>query len=482
METFLIKAAQLVTALVLLVTVHEFGHYIFARIFGIRVNRFYLFFNPWFSLLKYFPDKGKLQLIAWTKKTKEGTEDKALLTLNTGRPIPDTNKKGRPSWAATLYGLGWLPLGGYCEIAGMVDETTSAKDLGDEVKPWEFRSRPAYQRFMVMVAGVVFNFLTAIIIYAGIAFHWGDRMVPFHNAYEGMNFAKPMLDAGFKNGDVLLTINGDEFNTRNISSIWKMIQPGAHVKILRNHTDTLDIIVPATMLDSVAKLQVSPVEYRVPVFAEQVQHGGGAQKAGLLDGDRIVAVANDTTPSLSEFFPALEKVKGTTADIKVLRDGKLLTFPVEISDAGKIGIMLRPIDRIYEVEEVKYNIFEAIPRGIHKGTDQLVTYVQSLKLVFSKEGAQQVGGFGTLGSLFPDTWNWYMFWELTAFLSVILAFMNIIPIPALDGGYVMFLLWEMVSGRKPSDKFLETANTVGFVFLFLLLIYANGNDIIRMLF
>lgn len=489
METFLIKALQLIAALALLVTIHEFGHYIFARIFGMKVNRYYLFFNPWFSLLKWYPDKGKLEIIAWTKKTPDPAgsdnvteEPKALISLKVGKPHNPIGKNGRPTWRATMYGLGWLPLGGYCDIDGMVDETKSASDLAAEPHPWEFRTKPAWQRFMVMIAGVLFNFLLAIVIYAGIAYHWGDRIVPFDQAYEGMDFASPLHDAGFRDGDILLSLNGQKTDAKDNTLQWELVQPGARVTLLRDHRDTIDITVPKTMLDSVVSLKSAVMGYRVPVFVDKTQPGMPAEEAGLLPGDRIVKINSDTTPSMSEFYAALDANKGKPVQVGVLRDSKLTTIPLTLTENGKIGIQLRPAADIFNVEEVKYSLLHSLPRGWEIGTTQLVTYISSLKLIFSKEGAQQVGGFGAIGSMFPDTWNWYSFWQITAFLSVILAFMNIIPIPALDGGYLLFLIWEIITRRKPSDKFLEVANTVGFSFLLLLLIYANGNDIIRFFF
>lgn len=225
----------------------------------------------------------------------------------------------------------------------------------------------------------------------------------------------------------------------------------------------------------------APVVYRTPVYIDKVQNGMPAAEAGLQENDRIIKVANDTTPSLTEFFASLENHKGQEVEVIALRDGNEVPVMATLTENGKLGIQLRPISSIYPIEEVRYNAFTAIPRGWEIGTDQLATYVSSLKLVFTKEGAQQVGGFGAIGGLFPEKWDWYSFWQITAFLSVILAFMNIIPIPALDGGYVLFLLWEIITRRKPSDKFLEVANTIGFAFLFLLLLYANGNDILRAL-
>lgn len=472
METFLIKALQLIAALVLLVTIHELGHYFFARLFGIKVNRFYLFFNPGFSLLKYNPMKGTLQVVS-------KDDDHAWKTFRVGKPHaprPD----GKPTWRDTVYGLGWVPLGGYCDIAGMVDETKSPADLAAEPQPWEFRSKAAWKRLLVMVAGVMFNFLLAIAIYIGIAAHWGDRAVPYDAIAEGMDFSGPMHEAGFRDGDVILLLNGHAIDPRDSSNGWDFIQPGARLTVLRDHRDTIDITVEKSLLDALVAANAPYMGMRVPAVVEQTMPGEGAEAAGLRTGDRILAVGNDTTPALTEFFPALQAAASREVPVTVLRDGRLMRMPVRVSEAGKIGIQLRAPDKIYPVQEIRYNILEAVPRGVKAGTDQLVTYVSSLKLLFTKEGARSVGGFGTLGSLFPTTWSWYSFWQITAFLSVILAFMNIIPIPALDGGYTLFLLVEIITRRKPSERFIEVANMIGMGFLLLLLVYANLNDIYRL--
>lgn len=478
MESTLMKALQLIVALLILVTVHEFGHYIFARIFGIKVNRFYLFFNPWFSLLKYRPDKGTLEVIGWTDK--DGN-DKAWKTFKVGKTYPP-RADGKQSWRNTLYGLGWLPLGGYCDIAGMVDETKSSKDLESEPQPWEFRSKAVHKRFMVMVAGVLFNFILAIVIYAGIAIHWGDRVVPFSSMTEGMDFSQEMQDAGFRNGDRLLSLNGKPLDAKDYSVSWDIVQPGAIVEVLRDGRDTVAIEVTDQLLSSILPKgnDYQPMKIRVPVIIADIQPGEGAKAAGLIKTDRILKVGNDTTPTITEFMPVLADNKGKTRPFVILRDGKKETVDVSINDNGKIGIQMLAPSEIFDIEEVHYSFLAAIPRGWEIGTDRLTSYVSSLKLVFSKEGAQSVGGFGTLGSLFPDSWNWYTFWQITAFLSVILAFMNIIPIPGLDGGYILFLLIELVTRRKPSDKVLEYANMIGMAFIFMLLIYANGNDIYRL--
>lgn len=478
METFLIKALQLIVALILLVTIHEFGHYFFARIFGIKVNRFYLFFNPGFSILKYNPAKGTLQLIAWNDK--DGT-DRQLAKFKVGKTY-EPRKDGKPTWRDTIYGLGWLPLGGYCDIAGMVDETKSTKDLESTPQPWEFRSKAAYKRLLVMVGGVLLNFILAIVIYIGIAAHWGEHVIPFSEMNEGLDFPQAMIDAGFRNGDKLISLDGRNLDVKDYTVAWDIIQPGAKVEVLRNHKDTVSISVSDKLLkELIAKDERRGMKIRVPAIIGALQSGDPAAMAGLQEGDRIVKVGNDTTPAITELILSLASNKGKRLPFTIIRNGQQEVIDVNISDAGKIGIAFLPAKDIFNIEVINYTLLSAIPRGWQIGTDQLVSYVSSLKLLFSKEGAQSVGGFGTLGSLFPNTWNWYTFWQITAFLSVILAFMNIIPIPGLDGGHIFFLLVEIITRRKQSDRFLEYANMIGMAFLFLLLIYANGNDIYRLL-
>lgn len=480
METFLIKAAQLILAFVILVTVHEFGHYIFARIFGMRVERFYLFFNPWFSLLKYDPARNTVQLIAWTRKEGDKEVPRALMTFKAGKKH-SAWKNGKPTWRSTLYGIGWVPLGGYCSIGGMIDETTDSDKLSAEPEPWEFRAKKPWPRLMVMLAGVIFNFILAIVIYIGIAIHWGERVVPFNKVSEGMDFTEQLHSIGLRNGDIILSLNGKPADGHDNSFAWDMVQDGARITLLRDHRDTVSVTVPDGFVRSVANLDKDNplMTFRTPVIVLKPMAGDHAEDAGIMAGDRILKVASDSTPALTEFYPALMANAGKTVPMTVLRGDSLLSVECAVSENGKIGIQLTsPLD-IYPVEEVSYNFFQAIPKGIKDGTNQLVTYVSSLKLLFTKEGAQSVGGFGAIGDLYPNQWNWYSFWNITAFLSVILAFMNVLPIPALDGGHVVFTLWEIITRRKPSLKVLEYAQIAGMLFLFLLLIYANANDIYR---
>ncbi len=498
METFLIKAAQLIVALGFLVMIHELGHYTFARIFGIRVNRFYLFFNPWFSILKYYPDKGRMEIIAWNKKTYRekievdpatnkprtvkdlvSDEPRALLRFKCGKPHADLNKKGRPSWAATLYGIGWLPLGGYCDIDGMIDETTSADQLSAEPKPWEFRTKPAWERLLVMVGGVLFNFLLAIVIYAAIAFTWGEKYIPLQNATEGMDFVPSAIAAGFHNGDIMLAADGKVLDGSESDCLYQFADAKV-ITVLRNHTDTVDITLPKDFLMQLNN-DKGFFAYRMPVVVDRVVKGEPADLAGLLAGDRIVAIDTIKTPSYTELTPALEQFSDKATTATVIRNGKEVVIPVTPNSAGKLGFQLKPITDVYEPVVVEYGIFESVPKGIEIGTTTLSNYVSSLKVIFTRQGAESLGGFGAIGQMFPDAWNWYSFWNICAFLSVALAFMNFLPIPALDGGHIMFTLWEVITRRKVPDKFLGVAQTVGFVFLLLLLVYANGMDVIRAL-
>lgn len=438
METFLIKAAQLIAALSLLVIIHELGHFLWARVFKIRVEKFYIFFNPWFSLAK------------WKPKNSE-----------------------------TTYGIGWLPLGGYVKIAGMIDESMDKEQMAQPPKPWEFRTKPAWQRLLVMTGGVLNNFILAIIIYAGIAWYWGEKTIPYQNAYEGMDFTPAAQSLGFRNGDILLEADGKVIDSRDRSGLFKMLEAD-EVRVLRNHTDTVTLRMPENAVTSLP--QEDPfMAYRLPVFVKQVMPGEPAAKAGLVEGDRIVAVGDSLTPAYTELVPALTAYASTEVPLAILREGDTIMTKAIPTAQGKLGFGLMAPMEIFECDTTQYGFFRSIPVGISNGTGMLVSYVGSLKHVFTKEGAESIGGFGAIGNLFPEKWNWRTFWEMTAFLSIMLAFMNIIPIPALDGGHVAFLLWEVVTRRKPSDKFMEYAQMAGMLFLLLLLVYANSNDIYRFL-
>ncbi len=450
MDVFFIKALQLIVALAFLVVIHEFGHYIIARMFGIKVEKFYLFFNPWFSLYKWKPRKGK------PKYDKDGNE--------------------RATWRDTEYGIGWLPLGGYVKIAGMIDESMDKEQMKQPAKPWEFRSKPAYQRLLVMIAGVMFNFILAILIYAGIAFYWGDKYIPFDKATEGMEFSQAAIDAGFRNGDIPLMADGKPIDASKDDAIFQTVSAKT-VTVLRNRRDTVNISLPQDFMLKLDKKGF--MTYRQPVVVDKVMALGAASEAGIEPGDRIVAIDTVSTRAFTELTAALKKYAGKATTVTVERAGKSMTLPVTPSEEGKLGFQLKRITDVYPTVTVRYGFFESFPKGWENGTTLLTSYVSSLKHLFSKEGAQSIGGFGAIGDMFPERWNWLSFWEITAFLSIVLAFMNILPIPALDGGHVLFLIYEMVTRRKPPEKVLEYAQMAGMFFLLALLLYANGADIVR---
>ena len=453
MESFLIKAAQLIVALAFLVIIHEFGHYIFARVFGIKVEKFYLFFNPWFSLVKWRPRKKQARL--------------------------DKNGNEKASWRDTEYGIGWLPLGGYVKIAGMIDESMDKEQMAQPEKPWEFRSKPAYQRLLVMLGGVMFNFILAIIIYAGIAWHWGSAYIPLQDAYEGMDYVGGAQAIGFRNGDIPLKADGKDIDSSKGDFAY-VIASAHSVDVLRNHTDTVSIAIPDNFILAINE-RGGFMSFRVPAFVGRLQGGGPAAEAGIMEGDRIVAVDSTETPAFTELVPALLAKAGQSAVITLDRDGKRMEVTATPTEGGKLGFQLKPITEVYPTVRQHFGFLQSFPKGWENGTGTMANYVSSMKYVFTSEGAQSLGGFGAIGNLFPDKWDWYGFWQITAFLSVALAFMNIIPIPGLDGGHVMFLLYEIITRRKPNEKVMEYAQYAGMIFLLLLLVYANGNDIFRAL-
>ena len=456
METFLIKAAQLIVAFAILVIIHEFGHYIFSRIFGVKVEKFYLFFNPWFTLYKYKPKK----------------------------PAPKPGEEEKMTWRDTEYGIGWVPLGGYCKIAGMIDESMDTEQMKQPAKPWEFRSKPAWQRLLIMVGGVLFNFILAIIIYTGIVFAWGEKYIPFRNATEGMMYSETAHKVGFVDGDIPLAADGKELTYYSGDELLKMLDAKV-VTVLRNKCDTVNINIPDGFIFTANKEAEEGnlfMAYRLPVVISDLQPGMGAVKAGLMKSDSIVSINGVSTPSFDIFKAELDKNPDKDVTIGFVRNGKPMESKVAVDAAGKIGIMLTPLTDIYRTVTREYSIFESIPRGIELGVEKLTSYVSQMKYVFTREGAKNLGGFGAIGNIFPESWNWEQFWSITAFLSVILAFMNILPIPALDGGHVLFLLVEIITRRQPSEKFLEYAQMAGMAFLFALLLFANGNDIYRFFF
>ena len=471
METFLIKAAQLILAFAILVIIHEFGHFLFARIFGVKVEKFYIFFDPWTELFKWKP-KEYVGGLGKQKKLKDADKPK---------------KKG--FWNDTEYGIGWLPLGGYCKIAGMIDESMDTEQMKKPAQKWEFRSKPAWQRLLIMIAGVLFNFLLAILIYAGIVYATGEKYVPVHEAKMGFSYSGEARKIGFHNGDIPLSVDGETLENPAEARM-KIIQ-GKEVKVLRDGKDTVSIAIPEKFifsLDNEAKSDTALVNfftYRIPTRITQIAPGEGAAKAGLKVNEEIIAIDSVATPSFDDFLKTLQGHDNQTVNLAIVRKTEnavdTISVPVALSSNSKMGIGLE-IDpaAFFNTKEIHYSIFQSIPRGVELGTERLTSYAKSMKMVFTKEGANSIGGFGSIGAIFPEKWDWIAFWNIAAFLSVALAFMNILPIPALDGGHVMFLLYEVIFRRPPSEKFMERAQIVGMTLLILLLVYANGMDIIRL--
>ncbi len=439
METFLIKALQLILSLSILVVIHEFGHFIFARVFKIRVEKFYLFFDPWFALFRY-----------------------------------------KPRNSETEYGVGWLPLGGYVKISGMIDESMDKEQMAQPVQPWEFRAKSTWQRLLVMIGGVLFNIILAFFIYSMIVFRWGDSYIPMSKVKPGMEFSETAERAGFRDGDILLFADGKEIIDRAgiVDNFAAQVIDAQTVTVLRNGKE-INIPMPADFVQQLMRDKKGFAGYKdeVPTVVEEVQKGSEAEKIGLMKGDSLVRVNSVLTPTFQDFRSELQKNKGRRISVDFYRDGVLQTASAQLDTTAVLGFNIAS----YLVTD-HYSFFASFPAGMKYGLRTLKGYVSQFKHIFTKEGASSLGGFGTIGNLFPAKWNWYSFWMMTAFLSVILAFMNILPIPGLDGGHVLFLLVEAISGRKPSDKFLEYAQIAGMFLLIGLVLYANGMDIVRAIF
>ena len=447
METFLIRALQLMMSLSLLVIIHEGGHFFFAKLFKVRVTKFYLFFDPWFSLFKF-----------------------------------------KPKNSETEYGMGWLPLGGYVQIAGMVDETQSSEDLNHPVEPWEFRAKPAWQRLLIMVGGVMMNFLLALFIYSMTLFTWGDQYASLQDMTHGMEFNEHAEEIGFRDGDILLSADDQPLQRFNVDML-RAITEARVVKVNRGGQE-VEIFMPEVSLLDVAKDNPPFVEPLIPNVVDSVMPGRPFDAIGIQPGDVLLAINGKELSSYNAFIYQLDALRQDAeaegkkvADLNLIysRSGVRDTVALQTDTLFMVGASSAALAD-YKVTKLEYGFFESFPAGIALGVNTLKGYVNDMKYVFTKEGAKSVGGFGTIGSIFPSVWDWHRFWEMTAFLSIILAFMNILPIPALDGGHVLFLLYEIIARRKPSEKFMEYAQMTGMILLFGLLIWANFNDVLRFLF
>ena len=459
MEVFLIRVLQFMLAISLLVLLHEGGHFFFAKLFGVRVDKFYIFFDWKFSLFKF-----------------------------------------KPKNSDTEYGIGWLPLGGYCKIAGMIDESFDTEQMKQPVQDYEFRSKPAWQRLLIMIGGVLVNFLLALFIYSMILFYWGDTYIPVKDMTLGMKFNQEAKSYGFKDGDILIGTDVKPFKDFS-ADLYRDISEAHRVDIIRDGKP-MSITLPGDLnLLGMLKANPSFVRPLLPAVIDSVLPGTPAAQIGMKKGDRILAFNDAPIDSYNEFIDQLGrredllltaktqadslKARTVTLVIEHAADQSLSTqrdtTSVTLTSDLKLGFVVQSISGIYKPTTVEYGFLESIPAGIKYGWHVLASYVDDMKYVFSAEGAKSLGGFGAIGSLFPPMWDWYMFWKMTAFLSIILAFMNILPIPALDGGHVLFLLYEMITHRKPSENFMIKAEYVGFGILILLMVVANLNDILRWL-
>ena len=454
-------------AIGLLVLLHEGGHFFFSKLFGVWVEKFYLFFDP--SILK------------WNGSIFKYPRDKEKIV------------EGK----TTVYGMGWLPLGGYCKIAGMIDESFDTEQMKKPEQPWEFRTKPAWQRLLIMIGGVLVNFLLALFIYSMILFYWGDTYVPVKDMSLGMKFNSEAKEYGFRDGDILLSADGKEFKDFG-ADLYRQLSEAHEVAVIRDGKPaTVSLLGDINLL---GMLQADPSFVRplMPAQIDSVLPGSPAAELGLQKGDRIVALNGKAIDSHNAFTDELARlgdvlaVAKTQADSMKVRSAELVvaraaapqttdTMSVVLTPELKLGYMPISLGSIYKPYTREYGFFESFPAGAKYGWHVLASYVDDMKYVFTADGAKSLGGFGAIGSLFPPVWDWYLFWKMTAFLSIILAFMNILPIPALDGGHVLFLLYEMVTGRKPSENFMIKAEYVGFGLLILLMVVANLNDVLRWL-
>ena len=445
MEIILVRALQLIMALSLLVLIHEFGHFLFARIFKVRVEKFYLFFDWKFSLFK------------WKPKNSE-----------------------------TEYGIGWVPLGGYCKISGMIDESMDTEQMKQPAQPWEYRSKPAWQRLLIIVGGVMFNLITAIFIYSMVLFAWGEDHTDLHSMKNGFAFSETAKEIGFRNGDIIVKMDGEEVHELyhdkvRAANIFRNLCNADEVTVLRNNKEVV-IAIPDTLgLLNMNKTGLFMHERILPVIDSIDVKGAGAV-AGIKEGDKIVTIDGnpiDTWTDLRITLAELKEQGKNKFDVVVMRDSTI-QLSVAVDSTFVLGVT--PVMNNYPLVHTDYSFFESFPAGISFGFDVLRGYVKDFKYVFSADGAKSVGMFASIGSLFPSTWDWHEFWLMTAFLSIILAFMNILPIPALDGGHALFLVTEMITGKQPRDKFLERAQMIGMILILGLFVLATYNDLMKFVF
>lgn len=438
----LIMISQFVLSLTILVVLHECGHFFPARWFKIRVEKFYLFFDPWFSLVK--------------------------------KKIGDTE-----------YGIGWLPLGGYVKISGMVDESMDLEQLKQEPKPWEFRSKPAWQRLIIMVGGVFVNFMLGFFIFAMLLWKNGIEYLPIDQMKYGISVDSISYAMGFRDGDQLVSIGEKQMDRFDRGLLIKTLLLDEKSKVqIRRDGELLTIEVPQELRSQLAKPEMKNMELwgiRIPTVVDSILVGSGAEKAGLRPGDQIILVNDSTASFVHEFFKILKNKVNTELSLKISRDADTLSMMVSTDEKGKLGIFPKHPLKFLKTEKEEFNFLQSIPKGVSTGVDLLTTQLKAFKQMFAGniEAKDSLGGFASIAKMFDTTWDWTSFWRMTAILSIILGFMNLLPIPGLDGGYVVFLMIEVISGRKVPDKIIEKATLVGFILLMALLLYANGLDVFR---
>jgi len=445
---FVIKISQFLLSLSLLIVLHEFGHFIPAKVFKTRVEKFYLFFDVKFSLFK--------------------------------KKIGDT-----------VYGIGWLPLGGYVKISGMIDESMDTEQMAQEPQPWEFRSKPAWQRLIIMLGGVTVNFVLAIFIYIGMSYYYGDKFLPNENIKDGLLIENTVANkAGLLTGDKIIAVDG--YKIDSYSEISEKVLFGKEITIERNGEQSVVTLPEDFLSQLIDSKQKGLIDLRTPFAIVEVPDSSQNKGSGIRKGDIIIALNTYKTKYADEVKLALEQLKGQEVSATVLRDGNEISFPLNISKDGKLGLVYaagstpETLEALgyYQFNTKEYGFFESFPVGLNKAYEKVDSYITQFKAIFTPStGAYKgVGGFKAIYDIFPNFWNWQVFWSITAFLSIMLGVLNLLPIPALDGGHVMFLLYEMVSGRKPGDKFMEYAQMVGFIILIALVLFANGNDIFKAIF
>ena len=432
----MILALQLLLSLSILIVLHEAGHFIPAKLFKIRVEKFYLFFDPWFSLIK--------------------------------KKIGDTT-----------YGIGWLPLGGYVKISGMVDESMDKEQLSKPPENYEFRAKPAWQRLIVMLGGVTVNVILGIVIYSIVLFNWGKETLPVSEARYGVHCDPMMYQFGFRDGDKVVALNGAAPESFHDISKKLLLDDIRNVTIERFGKQSI-IALPEDfgqmLVDSAVRQAFA---LRHPCIVDSLQIGHSAIQAGLLAGDSIVGVNQFYSPFFQDIQKQIRKNKNKTIALHVIRNGHAVNLTVPVSRKGTIGFIPKSPLTWFSKDTKHYTLAQAVPAGMSEAWGTVTDYTSQLRFLFSKSGAQQVGGFVTFAKLFPEKWDWWAFWERTAFISLVLAFMNILPIPALDGGHVMFLFWEMITGKAVSQRILERAQFVGMILLLGLMLYGNGMDLFR---